>query len=468
MSMVINHNLSALNTFNQLNKNSNLMNSSLKKLSSGYRINSAADDAAGLSISEKMRAQIRGLDKASDNSQTAISLIQTAEGGLQETDSILQRMRELATQAANGTNSDSELSNIQDEIGALQEAIDEIGNDTQFNSKHLLNGALGISAKVTGDGNSAYKVKGGTADTKAGQAVKITGATAATAASVKGTKAYKSTSDTLTADSTVTINGVAFSFKAGESVQNVLDAVNKAGIGVTAELASVTTGEGAEAVTSNVIKFTSNEVGSASEINVGVAGTGDFAALTAGKTTGTDAKITIDNGSIAAAGSYTAKGNTITITSGDLKGLTFDVNATTDKAATITVESNGSLTFQIGANEGQTMGLGISDMRAAALGVDTVDVTKNAASAITTVEKAIESVSAQRSKLGASQNRLESTINNLDTTSENLTSAESLIRDVDMASEMATYTKLSTITQAATAMLAQANQQPQQVLKLLQ
>ncbi|CUH95360.1 hypothetical protein P22_1430 [Propionispora sp. 2/2-37] len=467
MSMVINHNLSALNTFNQLNKNSNLMNSSLEKLSSGYRINSAADDAAELSISEKMRAQIRGLDQASDNSQTAISLIQTAEGGLEETDSILQRMRELATQAANGTNSDSELENIQDEISALTEAIDEIGNDTQFNNKNLLNGALGISASITGD-SSAYTVKGGTADTTAGSSAKLTSATAASAASIKTDKNYTSTSATLTADSTITINGVAFSFTKGASVQNVLDAVNKAGIGVTATLDSVTTGEGEDAVTNNVIKFTSNKVGSAAEINVGVAGTGDFANLTAGKTTGTDAKIVIDTGSAAAAGSYTAKGNTITITSGTLKGLTFDVNADTTTASTITVDTNGALTFQIGANEGQTMGLSIGDMRAAALGVDAVDVIKNAASAITTVEKAIESVSSQRSKLGAAQNRLESTINNLDTTSENLTSAESLIRDVDMASEMATYTKLSTITQAATAMLAQANQQPQQVLKLLQ
>lgn len=457
MSMVINHNLSALNTFNQLNKNSNLMNSSLEKLSSGYRINSAADDAAGLSISEKMRAQIRGLNKASDNSQTAISLIQTAEGGLEETDSILQRMRELATQAANGTNSDSELANIQDEISALTEAIDEIGNDTQFNNKNLLNGALGIAATVTGD-SAAYKVKGGTADTKAGNMVTLTSATAATAASIATTTTYASASATLTAASKITVNGVAFSFEAGASVQNVLDAVNKAGIGVTATL-DTTTGK---------INFTSNEVGSAAQIKVDVAGTGDFAGLAAGTTAGTDASIAIDAASAAAAGSYIAKGNTITITSGTLKGLTFDVTQSTTTASTITVDTNGSLTFQIGANEGQTMGLGISDMRAAALGVDAVDVTKNAASAITTVEKAIEAVSAQRSKLGAAQNRLESTINNLSTTSENLTSAESLIRDVDMASEMANYTKLSTITQAATAMLAQANQQPQQVLKLLQ
>lgn len=454
--MVINHNLSALNTFNQLNKNSNLMNSSLEKLSSGYRINSAADDAAGLSISEKMRAQIRGLNKASDNSQTAISLIQTAEGGLEETDSILQRMRELATQAANGTNSDSELANIQDEISALTEAIDEIGNDTQFNNKNLLNGALGIAATVTGD-SAAYKVKGGTADTKAGNMVTLTSATAATAASIATTTTYASASATLTAASKITVNGVAFSFEAGASVQNVLDAVNKAGIGVTATLD-----------TNGKINFTSNEVGSAAQIKVDVAGTGDFAGLAAGTTAGTDASIAIDAASAAAAGSYIAKGNTITITSGTLKGLTFDVTQSTTTASTITVDTNGSLTFQIGANEGQTMGLGISDMRAAALGVDAVDVTKNAASAITTVEKAIEAVSAQRSKLGAAQNRLESTINNLSTTSENLTSAESLIRDVDMASEMANYTKLSTITQAATAMLAQANQQPQQVLKLLQ
>ncbi|WNB92720.1 flagellin Hag [Bacillus sp. NEB1478] len=282
--MRINHNIAALNTYRQLSSASNAQSKSMEKLSSGLRINRAGDDAAGLAISEKMRGQIRGLDQASRNAQDGISLIQTAEGALNETHSILQRMRELTVQAGNlGTNESEDLSSIQDEIGNLINEIDGIGDRTQFNGKNLLDGT--------------------------------------------------------------------------------------------------------------------------------------YASGTA------------------------------------------------------------TLTFQIGANGTQQLELTIENMKAASLGtstlaIDSLDVSgftskTNTDTAIEAIDKAIEQVSTQRSKLGANQNRLEHTINNLDNASENLTAAESRVRDVDMAKEMMQQTKNSILSQAAQAMLAQANQQPQGVLQLL-
>ncbi|MBT2678862.1 flagellin Hag [Bacillus sp. ISL-35] len=286
--MRINHNIAALNTYRQLNNATGAQSKSMEKLASGLRINRAGDDAAGLAISEKMRGQIRGLDQASRNSQDAISLIQTAEGALNETHDILQRMRELAVQSSNDTNTSNDRTALQNEVNELTKEITRIGNQTEFNTKKLLNG-----------------------------------------------------------------------------------------------------------------------------------------------------------------------------------------------------QGASSLSFQIGANEGQTLALGISAMDAFSLGVASGSAATSAAaasvtsgidistaataatSAITVIDSAIQRVSDERAKLGANQNRLEHTINNLNTSSENLTAAESRVRDVDMAKEMMNQTKNSILSQAAQAMLAQANQQPQGVLQLL-
>ncbi|WP_018665144.1 flagellin [Heyndrickxia acidiproducens] len=270
--MIINHNLAALNTLNKLNSASNAQGKAMQKLSSGLRINSASDDAAGLAISEKMRSQIRGLDKATSNAQDGISLIQTAEGALNETHDILQRMRELAVQGGNDTNTDEDRAQIQTELNQLMSEIDRISETTEFNTQNLLGGSF-------------------------------------------------------------------------------------------------------------------------------------------------------------------------------------------------------SATLQIGANDGQIIHFTISQMDTTGLSLSTANISvghnSTASIAISALDKAIKSVSTQRSNLGALQNRLDHTINNLTTSSENLTSAESRIRDVDMAKEMSEQTKDSILAQAAQAMLAQANQQPQQVLQLL-
>jgi len=277
--MRINHNIASLNTYRQLSINNNAGAKSLEKLSSGYRINRAGDDAAGLAISEKMRGQIRGLNQAERNAQDAISLIQTAEGALNETHSILQRMRELAVQSASDTNTDDDRKELQKEISQLLEEIDRISTDTEFNTMTLLNGDYESQASA--------------------------------------------------------------------------------------------------------------------------------------------------------------------------------------------------LTFQVGANSGQVVSIQLNDMSATTgLGLSTTTVNletrTGATTAIDNIDEAIKQVSSERAKLGAMQNRLEHTINNLGTTAENLTASESRIRDVDMAKEMMEFTKNSILQQAATAMLAQANQQPQGVLQLLQ
>lgn len=448
--MRINHNISALNTFRQLSLNNTSTSKSLEKLSSGLRINRAGDDAAGLAISEKMRGQIRGLNQAASNANDGISLIQTAEGALNETQSILQRMRELAVQASNDTNTAADREEIQKEIDQLTQEIDRIGNSTEFNTKKLLNGGASVSASVTGADEARVSVGGGTAETKVGSSVAITAWTAASADTAATTATFATSNTTLAASSTITINGTSFNL-AGETVQNAVNTINEAGLGVTASYA-----------TGGKITFASDTVGSKSNMVISGVG-GDFAGADS-VVEGLDAAVTITG-----TPGYTSNGNDITITGGDATGLQFAVSGATG-AATITVNSNGGLNMHIGANENQTMYISVSDMRASALGVDAIDVTskENAEASIKTIQKALDMASSERSKLGAYQNRLEHTINNLGTTSENLTASESRIRDVDMASEMMEFTKNNILSQAAQAMLAQANQQPQSVLQLLQ
>ena len=456
--MRINHNISALNTYRQLSSNNSATGKSLEKLSSGLSINRAGDNAAGLAISEKMRGQIRGLDQAASNANDGISLIQTAEGALNETQSILQRMRELAVQSSNDTNTASDRAEIQKEIDQLTQEIDRIGNTTEFNTKKLLNGGASVTATKAGDAADTARVTvtGGSADTKVGTTVTITAGstTMASAATDTTTATYAAASDNLNADSAVSINGVSFSFTTSNTVQDVLDTINDAGIGVNATW-SANAG----------ITLTTTAVGSAAQLDIEGTALGDFTGIA--DATGADASVTFAGGE-----SSTAVGNHVTIQSGNAKGLEFDLSGTTALSddVGISVASNGGLNMHIGANENQTMYISVGDMRSSALGVNGIDVTTkdNAEVAITTIQGALDKVSSERAKLGAYQNRLEHTINNLGTTSENLSASESRIRDVDMAKEMMSFTKNNILSQAAQAMLAQANQQPQSVLQLLQ
>jgi len=395
--MRIQHNISALNASRQYAANNSSIAKNIEKLSSGYAINSAADDAAGLAISEKMRGQIRGLNQASDNAEDGISLVQTAEGGLNETQEILQRMRELAVQSANGTYQDDvDRENLQLEMSALTEEINHISDSTAYNKINLLDGSLNFGSTISG-----------------------TFGTTAVDFNASGDAAGDSV--TMLADDAVEGDTINVDLSAG--VEITLGANNGA-------------------------SYTAEQITSA----VRTAASAAVAAGNAAAAAYVDFEVDFD-GALAV-----ADGSTTTTTA-----LTLGAAAGT-----------GGLTFQIGANSDtyEQVSLNIGDMSATALGVDTGSISiatqDDATAAIDIIDTAINSVSETRASLGALQNRLEHTVNNLGTTSENLTSAESRIRDVDMASEMVELTKNNILSQAAQAMLAQANTQPQGVLQLLQ
>ena len=414
--MIINHNLSAMNANRMMNINSNNSNKSMQKLSSGMRINSAADDAAGLAISEKMRGQIRGLDQASANASDAISLIQTGEGALNETQSILQRMRELAVQSANDTNVSVDRSEIQKEVDQLSEELSRIGNTTEFNTQKLLNGNFSGTFQIGANESQNLKLNIGD----------MRGFSLGVAGNAQYTEEVTATVTGVTdfADGTYTVDGTDLKDADGNVVATTADQLTW-----TASLGDA----------DDTLVFT-NEIDSGS------------ITLKGGKATATSE---FDNGGLQA-GSYTLDFTAGACVLTDSNGKTV-ATSTDDTVFTALDGTTTLLTLDAAAT---------ADMDIKVGGVD-VSTQAAADSAVTTIQSAIENVSAERSKLGAVQNRLEHTINNLGTSSENLTSAESRIRDVDMAQEMSTFSKNNILAQAAQAMLAQANQQPQQVLQLL-
>ncbi|WP_339220723.1 flagellin [Paenibacillus sp. FSL H8-0332] len=455
--MIINHNIAALNTHRQLAANTANTNKNIEKLSSGLRINRAGDDAAGLAISEKMRGQIRGLDQASRNAQDGISLIQTAEGALNETHSILQRMRELSVQAGNDTNTGSDRNEIQKEMGQLNSEIDRISSTTEFNTQTLLNGSLGASGTSSAPGNVEITSLSGL---KKGAYTVTVGVEATKAATAAGTPAYAADAAVDTAFGATTkdisINGVKIDTTGVDTKAKLLTALNKD---------KATTGFEASFDGADKLVFTATEFGSGKTLTVGGA---DTALIGAGALTdGVDATATIaDSEGVTTA--VTGTGQNVIFGSSELV-----VKGAAASTSTINVVTTGA-SIHIGANKDQTMLIDISQMDTKTLGnkddkIKDVNVltTSGAEKAIKTLDDAIKQVSGERSKLGAFQNRLEHTINNLGTTSENLTAAESRVRDVDMAKEMMSQTKNNILAQAAQAMLAQANQQPQGVLQLL-
>jgi len=454
--MRINHNIASLNTYRQLTANSASGQKSIEKLSSGLRINRAGDDAAGLAISEKMRGQIRGLEQASRNAQDGISLIQTAEGALNETHSILQRMRELAVQAANDTNNNTDRGEIQKEIDQLISEIDRISTDTEFNTKKLLNGSMGKTYSVAAN-NFDYSL----------QNIRIVGSDITTGsytltATAMGTDTVTMSNQTVDSSSTFAAANitVADGTKFGSYVLNVTN-----NDGITADFVLVGSDGteidgGNQAVDSNLtiggITFAFGTVDTDQDGSI------EFSLTNAGIEIDLSGAKTVNTTAIA---SYA--GETLNI-----GGIQFEARwgaaGANGDAVTLTVNDK-AVKFHIGANEDQNTSLAINNMSANALGVDSIDVTSQTAAnaSITTIQTAIDTVSSERAKLGAIQNRLEHTINNLGTSAENLTASESRIRDVDMAKEMMEFTKNNILSQAAQAMLAQANQQPQGVLQLL-
>ena len=423
--MRINHNIAALNTYRQLTTNTSNTSKSLEKLSSGLRINRAGDDAAGLAISEKMRSQIRGLDTASKNANDGISLIQTAEGALNETHSILQRMKELAVQAASDTNTLEDRAEIQKEIDQLTTELTRISTDTEFNTKKLLDGSMASKTTVTGS--------------HAGNVTSV--AVAAGTPPQNGTYNVTVTKTNATGALTELVGS------AGK--------VTFAASGVIADIKAGT--------------YTFSKVGSDWKVNGETIAPAKLADYGLASTATGDVTVSL-NITKAAEVTYAVKD----AANKDVKASAFDIEfkgtVANNNHFSITVDNSDATIFHIGANQGQNTSLVINNMDAKSLGVDTLNLTtqKGADAAITTIDDAINQVSSQRAALGAMQNRLEHTINNLGTASENLSAAESRIRDVDMAKEMMEFTKNNILSQASQAMLAQANQQPQSILQLLQ
>ena len=432
--MIINHNLSALNAWRALSINTTNTQKVLEKLSSGYRINRAGDDAAGLAISEKMRSQIRGLSMAQRNAQDGISLIQTAEGALNETHAILQRMAELAVQAANGTNTDDDRAAIQKEIDQLAQELGRIGRTTEFNTQKLLDGTFESVFHIGANENQNLSL---TIEDMRGAALGVVGKVSYDAIYSGTYSADDTTTDPNAPDFTNGTYTVSY-----DSTNNVYQLKDSAGnvVGVSSDGKTWVAGTDTTSTTAAKLDFTTPITSGTIEI--------DTTKSTATATVPTQ----VDNVGLDA-GTYRYYSST-----GELKNSSGEVIGKSTDGKTF-VDLQGNTLFTLGA----------------AVTVDTtftvggIDVTTQSAAnvAITKIQKAVDKVSSERSKLGAYQNRLEHTINNLGTALENLTAAESRIRDVDMAQAMMEFTKNNILNQAATAMLAQANQLPQTILQLL-
>ncbi len=493
--MIVNTNISSLNAQRNLYGTQGAMQKSLEKLSSGYRINKAADDAAGLAITEKMKGQINGLNQAVRNAQSAISLIQTAEGALSETHSILQRMRELAVQSASDTNTADDRSKLQAEVDQLAKEITRISNTTEFNTQNLLAGGLNDTFHIGANAGQNVNLSIGGMDSKTlGVAGNLTTTSFASGELAKtGISGMTTQSEGL--------NGKFINVK--KTVATYTPGANFVGAAAVSDNGSAYTGSVDKTFTLKVAAVALGEVtqleystdGGATYkaatwtadgqftledgVKIDIVGDGGLAqdqtstfAVTADKLTfvmssvndgsspiGNEVTVSRANSSVSIGSSSTDTAATVSFDFATVLAAVGTAYASGDSTA-ITQTSQASAAAVTGAN-----GTVVTD--AIAYGGIKITTQAKANLAITTINAALETVSAQRSTLGAMQNRLEHTINNLQAASENLSASQSRIRDVDMAAEMSSFTKSQILSQAGVAMLAQANQVPQAVLKLL-
>ena len=479
--MVVQHNLTAMNSNRMLGITQGTLSKSTEKLSSGYKVNRAADDAAGLAISEKMRKQIRGLTQASANAEDGISAVQTAEGALTEVHDMLQRMNELAVKAANGTNSENDRAYIQDEISQLTTEIDRVAETTKFNEAYLLKG----DTRATQQYSYSYKTvqadakQAASATTAADPATGITADVSfgtATAGSEAQNTLAKSIRDqgvrvTATWDATagaakysVELNGdAAQQFKVSATATDgkfeVLDKDNNI-------VGTITAG----GITADP-KATQSAVITATTVSAAVLDT-EVAKLYDKDGNGISANDLANYFSVDSDGNMRARADAPQVYDALGKKVSLDKYKTSiDKSQNLTAALKLKLHVGADATTNNQISVNLEAMSAKGLGVNALKVDgsddTNARNAIETISAAIKKVSTQRSALGAVQNRLEHTINNLDNVVENTTAAESQIRDTDMATEMVKYANNNILSQAGQSMLAQANQSNQGVLSLL-
>jgi len=467
--------MQAMNSNRMLGATTSAQAKSTEKLSSGFKINRAADDAAGLTISEKMRKQIKGLDRASTNAQDGVSAVQTAEGALTEVHSMLQRMNELAVQAANGTNSKSDRDAIQAEIEQLTTEVDRVAETTKFNETYLLKGDATQAAKTinlkahdaglkgtlvdNGDGTATFtmdKLGAGDAVTIGGKTYTVGAATgSAEALAKKGIG--KSTGSAWKTGDQITVNNILYTYaSAGKDANN----------------SNFTAGFYVGTPVKDEGKTVASLLKAGADV---VAGTNKYHIIN-----DTDSDNIDDNDAtiITATKAYDlAKAELKTANAiGDTQGhanVTNTNNKFTIQTGQAEIPSALAFNLHVGSDADMTnkINVNVESMTSDYLGIkglNVADDSGNAATyAIDAIGDAVAKVSEQRSSLGAIQNRLEHTIANLDNISENTTAAESRIRDTDMASEMVTYSKNNILAQAGQAMLAQANQSTQGVLSLL-
>ncbi|MEZ7170410.1 flagellin [Sporosarcina sp. OR05] len=455
--MRINHNIAALNTHRQLGANNTQASKNLEKLSSGLKINRAGDDAAGLAISEKMRGQIRGLDMASKNAQDSISLIQTAEGALNETHDILQRMRELAVQSSNDTNTATDRSELQKEVDQLAQELSRISNDTEFNTQNLAGGNFKGTFHIGSNEGQSINLSINAMDAASlGVARDVTETTGNASGDLSNVKVGNSVGGAIVdgASVTVTQEGVAATQSTGNLGTDAdISATaggkydGAAGNGIKVQIVASAGATAGSSLSGDTLTITLDSAGTLNKAAVDAALTAggfenDFTFTGTGTVangnnttlaTGADAKVTLtlNDGTNNQTVDVKLDAKEVSIESGAFAGLTFNVTGLDSTAVAGTAVGSIEINSEVHKASAATFDANGKMTKAAAKGGIDISNQTSADSAITTIQTAIDTVSAERSKLGAMQNRLEHTINNLGTSSENLTAAESRIRDVD-------------------------------------
>lgn len=516
MAQTINTNIASLNSQRNLTGSQSALSTSLQRLSSGLRINSAKDDAAGLAISERFTSQIRGNTQAARNANDGISLAQTAEGGLSTAGDLLQRIRELAVQSANGTNSDSDRKSIQGEVSALAQELDRVANTTQFNGQNVLDGSLTSSQFQVG-ANANQTINVGVQSARAtdignNSLSALYGDAATNSSSATNTAANAITGQTLSFTTNTSNTASTVAVTAGDSAKRIAANVNaltsKTGVTATATTTATLSGAGgaaAVAIADGSIQFelrgdnsVENDANSspvmisanikggdlsalAQAINAQVGTTGISAAVKVGESGKKEIQLTNSSGSDIQIKNTNTAGND-SLAAAVLRGA--DKPANGNVPAVRAAESTplvgaGSATvgghLDFSSDSGFSLSAGAStDIVAAATGSDLQSVSKLDVStvdgsnkALRTIDAALNQINSNRAALGAIQNRFASTISNLNTTTENLSASRSRIQDTDFASETANLTRGQILQQAGTAMLAQANSLPNGVLSLL-
>lgn len=486
--MKVNNNIEAQRANFNLNAVQRRLTNSTNRLSSGYKIVKAADDAAGMAISHKMHAQIRGLMRASENGSDGIAFIQTTEGALNEVENMLQRCRELSVQAANmGTTTIEDRVAIQDEIDQLRTEIDRISRDTEFNTMTVLDGTC---TRQSSSSNVNVKLISASDDVKLTSYSFTINQQPKQARGTCNFMQGHNTSDMVGAEGSIHINGITVDVNPTDTYEDVFckvrDTCEYMNIVVTPR---ASTAEDAAEVplgtAGSVLEFKTKETGSSRKIDVTV---DEPLASSIGLSGGINEKGQ-DVGVARPLGDYFSKTATVfcdggRITVSDRGGfeMVFDANsfsemtsddynkAATKKDATVTMLDAGYVAVQIGANEGQTIDMSIPPVNCKSLDIEFCNVCTydGAQESITKFDNAVVAVTAVRAKLGAYQNRLESAVASVDETSQNLTEACSRIEDVDMSKEMTAYTQYQVLVQAGVSMLSQANNQPQTILQMLQ